>query len=78
MVTTIQTVTGKVWHVTPPLIVILTLENNENQAFKIPDGQKFMVDGTETDAWGLKKGMTCDRNEDRGDASHVCVAAYGR
>ena len=57
VVTTIQTVTGKVWHVTPPLKVILTLENNENQAFMIPDGQKFMVDGRETDAWGLKKGM---------------------
>ena len=58
LVTTIQTVTGKVWHVTPPLKVILTLENNENQAFMIPDGQKFMVDGKETDAWGLRKGMT--------------------
>jgi len=57
VVTTIQTVTGKVWHVTPPLSVILTLENNENQAFKIPDGQKFTVDGQEVDAWGLKKGM---------------------
>jgi LPXTG-motif cell wall-anchored protein len=57
VVTTIQTVTGKVWHVTPPLKVILTLENNENQAFMIPDGQKFTVDGQEVDAWGLKKGM---------------------
>jgi hypothetical protein len=57
VVTTIQTVTGKVWHVTPPLKVILTLENNENQAFMIPDGQKFTVDGKEVDAWGLKKGM---------------------
>ncbi len=57
VVTTIQTVTGKVWHVNPPIYVILTLENGENQGFKIPDGQKFTVDGTETDAWGLKKGM---------------------
>jgi LPXTG-motif cell wall-anchored protein len=57
VVTTIQTVTGKVWHVTPPLKVILTLENNENQAFMIPDGQKFTVDGQEVDAFGLKKGM---------------------
>jgi LPXTG-motif cell wall-anchored protein len=58
VVTTIETVTGKVWHVQPPLMVILTLANNENQQFKIPKGQKFMVNGTETDAWGLKKGMT--------------------
>jgi hypothetical protein len=57
VVTTIQTVTGKVWHVTPPLKVILTMENNENQAFMIPDGQKFTVDGQEVDAFGLKKGM---------------------
>jgi LPXTG-motif cell wall-anchored protein len=57
VVTTIQTVTGKVWYVNPPLSVILTLEDGQNQEFKIPDGQKFMVDGQETDAWGLKKGM---------------------
>ncbi len=58
VVTTVETVTGKVWHVQPPLMVILTLENGENQQFKIPKGQKFMVNGTQTDAWGLKKGMT--------------------
>lgn len=29
------------WHVTPPISVILTLENGENQAFNIPEGQKF-------------------------------------
>lgn len=57
VITTIDTVTGKVWAVTPPLSVILTLENGQNQSFKIPNGQKFMVDGTETDAFGLKKGM---------------------
>ncbi len=58
IVTTVQTVTGKVFHVSPPASVILTMENGENQSFKIPKGQKFMVDGTETDAFGLKKGMT--------------------
>ena len=57
VVTTVQTVTGKVWQVTPPVRVILTLEDGKNQAFDIPDGQKFMVDGQETDAFGLKKGM---------------------
>jgi LPXTG-motif cell wall-anchored protein len=58
VITTTQAVTGKVWHVTPPNSVILTLENGENQQFKIPPGQKFVVNGQETDAWGLKKGMT--------------------
>jgi LPXTG-motif cell wall-anchored protein len=57
VVTTIQTVTGKVWHINPPLSVILKLENGENQSFKIPEGQKFTVNGQEVDAWGLKKGM---------------------
>jgi LPXTG-motif cell wall-anchored protein len=58
VVTTVETVTGKVWHVTAPHTVILTMENNENQIFKIPSGQKFTVNGKETDAFGLKKGMT--------------------
>jgi hypothetical protein len=56
-ITTVQTVTGKVWHINPPLSVILTLEDGTNQQFKIPKGQKFTVEGQETDAWGLKKGM---------------------
>ena len=56
-VTTVQSVTGKVWHVSPPNTVILTLENGTNQQFKIPKGQKFTINGQETDAWGLKKGM---------------------
>ena len=57
VITTVQTVTGKVWHVSPPNSVILTLEDGTNQQFKIPKGQKFTVDGQQTDAWGLKKGM---------------------
>src|SRR5262245_58770161 len=57
VVTTVETVTGKVWQVNPPNSVILTLETGENQRFKIPPGQKFKIDGQETDAWGLKKGM---------------------
>lgn len=58
VITTVQTVTGKVWHVNPPLSVILKLEDGTNQSFKIPNGQKFNVDGKMVDAWGLKKGMT--------------------
>ena len=58
VITTVETVTGKVWRVTPPHSIILTLENGENQTFDIPEGQKFMVDGEATDAWGLRKGMT--------------------
>jgi hypothetical protein len=57
IVTTTQSVTGTVWQVSPPNSVILTLEDGKNQQFKIPKGQKFNVDGQETDAWGLRKGM---------------------
>lgn len=58
VITTTQTVTGKVWHVQPPSSVILTLEDGTQQQFSIPKGQKFNVNGQMTDAWGLKKGMT--------------------
>jgi RNase P/RNase MRP subunit p29 len=54
---TVQTVTGKVWNVIPPLSVILTLEDGTNQKFKIPNGQKFNVDGRMLDAFGLRPGM---------------------
>jgi len=57
VIITTQTVTGKVWHVQPPLSVILTLEDGTNQQFKIPKGQQFNINGQMVDAWGLKKGM---------------------
>jgi len=57
VITTTQSVTGTVWHVQPPLSVILTMEDGKNQEFKIPKGQKFNIDGQTVDAWGLKKGM---------------------
>ena len=58
VITTTKTVTGTVWHVNPPLSVILTLEDGKNQEFKIPNGQKFNVNGQMTDAFGLRRGMT--------------------
>jgi RNase P/RNase MRP subunit p29 len=56
-ITTVKAVTGKVFHVTPPNSVVLTLEDGTNEQFKIPKGQKFTINGEETDAFGLKKGM---------------------
>lgn len=56
-VKTVQTVSGKVWFVNPPSTVILTLDDGKNQEFKIPEGQKFNINGQMTDAWGLRKGM---------------------
>ena len=57
VVTTVETVTGRVWRVSAPNSVFLTLENGQSQQFKIPKGQKFMVDGQEKDVWHLRKGM---------------------
>jgi hypothetical protein len=57
VVTKVETVTGKVWHVNPPSTVILTLEDGTNQSFKVPKGQKFTINGVETDVFDLKKGM---------------------
>ena len=57
VVTTIESVSGKVLKVNPPFSVTLALENGESQMFKIPEGQKFTVDGQETDALGLREGM---------------------
>ncbi len=56
-VTTVQTVTGTVLHVMPPKYVTLRLEDGSTQRFTIPSGQKFTINGSETDAWGLKPKM---------------------
>ncbi len=63
MITTIKTVTGTVWFVSPPNSVILTMDNGKNQKFKIPNGQKFNVNGQMVDAFGLKKGMKVDAQQ---------------
>ncbi len=56
-ITTVETVKGKVWAITPPLSMILTLEDGKNQQFKIPEDQKFNVDGQMVDAFAVRKGM---------------------
>jgi len=52
-ITTAQAVTGTVWQVMPPDSVILTLADGHNERFKIPNGQKFNINGQVTDAFGL-------------------------
>lgn len=56
-VTTVKTVEGTVFHVSPPNSVILRMADGTNQKFRIPKDQKFTVDGRETDAFGLREGM---------------------
>jgi hypothetical protein len=57
VITTVQTVTGTVFSVSPPKSVVLTLEDGTNQKFDIPQGQQFDVQGKTVDAFGLKRGM---------------------
>jgi hypothetical protein len=56
-ITTVETVKGKVWAIIPPLSIILTMEDGKNQQFKIPEDQKFEVDGQMVDAFAIRKGM---------------------
>src|SRR6185437_8320754 len=56
-VTTVHTVTGKVWNVNPPSSVVLRLEDGTHEQFTIPEGQKFKIDGKDVDAFHLRKGM---------------------
>jgi hypothetical protein len=56
-VTRVKTVEGTVSHVSPPNLVTLTLGDGTRQRFRIPNGQKFTIDGKETDAFGLRDGM---------------------
>jgi hypothetical protein len=58
VVTTVQTVTGKVFQAMPPLSVVLTMEDGTVQQFTVPKGQKFNIDGQMLDVFALRKGMT--------------------
>lgn len=56
-VTTVRTVEGTILRVAAPNFLNLRLADGTVQQFRIPSGQKFTVDGKETDAFGLRKGM---------------------
>ena len=56
-ITTVRSVSGKVWHVNPPSMVILTLPDGTNKQFKVPKGVKFTIDGEEKTVFDLRKGM---------------------
>jgi len=56
-VTTVKTVEGTVSQVRPPNFLTLTLADGTRQRFRIPSGQKFAINGKETDAFGLRDGM---------------------
>jgi LPXTG-motif cell wall-anchored protein len=57
-VSTIRTIKGKVWHVSAPSSVIVTLPDNTNQVFRVPSDATFIVNGKAKSVFELKKGMT--------------------
>ncbi len=56
-VNSVRTIEGKVWHVNAPKSVILTLPENQNQVFNVPNHAKFIIDGQEKTVFDLRKGM---------------------
>ena len=56
-VETVRTISGKVWFINAPSTVILQFPDNSTKQYKIPEGQKFKVDGKERSAFALRKGM---------------------
>ncbi len=56
-VSSVRTIEGKVWHAKAPSSLILTLPDNTNQIFNVPNDAKFTIDGKEKTVFDLKKGM---------------------
>jgi LPXTG-motif cell wall-anchored protein len=57
-VTTVRTLKGKVWHVNAAgSTVILTLPDNTNHSYKIPNHAKLVIDGHPKTVFDLRKGM---------------------
>ena len=56
-VNAVRTIEGKVWHVRAPKSLILTLPDNKNQVFNVPNDAKFTIDGKEKTVFDLRKGM---------------------
>jgi sortase A len=53
----VRTIEGKVWHVSAPKSLILSLPDNTNQIFTVPNDAKFTINGQEKTVFDLKKGM---------------------
>jgi LPXTG-motif cell wall-anchored protein len=57
-VNTVRTLKGKVWHVNPVgSSVILSLPDNTNHLYKIPNHAKLVINGQQKSVSDLKKGM---------------------
>jgi hypothetical protein len=55
-VVTVKTGSGKVWMVQPPTLIV-ELPNGTHKQVRVPEGQKFAVNGEEKTVFDLQKGM---------------------
>jgi sortase A len=56
-VNSVRTIEGKVWHVNAPKSVILTLPDNTNQIYNVPNHAKFVIEGRQKTVFDLRNGM---------------------
>jgi hypothetical protein len=54
--TTLRTLTGRVWHVNPPHVIV-SLPEGGNREFTVPDDAVFHIDGEDKTVFDLRKGM---------------------
>lgn len=57
-VTSVRVLKGKIWHISRPRTVILTLPDHTNQRYTIPEDASFMIGGKQKTVYDLRKGMT--------------------
>lgn len=57
-VQTVQVIKGKVWHVSAPSSVIVSLPDGKNHHFRVPAHATFTVNGQPKTVFDLRKGMT--------------------
>lgn len=70
-VNSVRTIKGKVWHVSSPTQVIISLPDGSNQIFRIPSDSKFTIDGRERHLHELRRGMTIEATIVTDDTHHV-------
>lgn len=56
-VNSVQTIKGKVWHVSAPHSVIVSMPGGKNQIFRVPDHAQFYVNGAPKTVHDLRPGM---------------------
>jgi hypothetical protein len=57
-VNTVRVLKGKIWHITQPYTVILTLPDGTHHSYIIPKHAKITIDGKPATVFDLKKGHT--------------------